>query len=63
MLENLKAIGKDYIWLKKQVQKFNINPEDALVVTIDGKNQIFCQAKEGKNTNSKTDEDKDNPFI
>ena len=48
MHENLQAIGRDYNWLKKQVEKFKITPEDALVVTIDGKNQIFCQAKEKK---------------
>ncbi len=48
MHENLKAIGKDYNWLLKQVQKFKIRPEEALVVTYDGKAQIFCQAKEGK---------------
>lgn len=49
MYENLKSIGKDYEWLKKQVAKFKMKPEDALVVTFDGKCQIFCQAKEGKN--------------
>lgn len=48
MNENLKAIGKDTIWLRKQVEKFKIEPENALVVTIDGKGQIFCQAKEKK---------------
>ena len=46
MHDNLKAIGKDYNWLKKQIQKFKIKPEDALVVTYDGKGQIFCQRKE-----------------
>lgn len=46
MYENLKVIGKDYKWLKKQVEKFNIKPEEALVVTYDGKQQIFCQKKE-----------------
>ena len=46
MYENLKAIGRDYNWLLKQVEKFKIKPEQALVVTIDGKSQIFCQAKE-----------------
>lgn len=46
MNKNLKAIGKNYNWLKKQVEKFNIKPEEALVVTIDGKGQIFCQKKE-----------------
>lgn len=46
MYKNLKLIGKNYIWLKKQVEKFKISPEEALVVTIDGKGQIFCQEKQ-----------------
>ncbi len=46
MYENLKAIGRDYNWLYKEVGKFNIKPEEALVVTFDGKGQIFCQAKD-----------------
>ena len=48
MYENLKAIGRDYNWLLKEIQKFKIIPEEALVVTYDGKGQIFCQAKEEK---------------
>ena len=48
MNKNLQAIGKNYAWLKKQVEKFNMNPEEALVVTLDGKGQIFCQKKENK---------------
>ena len=48
MHENLKAIGRDYNLLKQQVEKFKIKPEQALVVTFDGKGQIFCQAKEEK---------------
>lgn len=48
MDKNLKAIGKDYVWLRKQVEKFKISPEEALVVTIDGKGQIFCQSKKRK---------------
>lgn len=48
MEQNLKEIGKDYHWLKKQVEKFNIKPEEALVVTMDGKGQFFCQKKEEK---------------
>lgn len=48
MYENLKAIGKDYRWLEKQVEKFKMKPEEALLVTIDGKSQIFCQKKERK---------------
>ena len=46
MEENLKEIGKDYNWLKKQVEKFDMKPEEALIVTFDGKGQIFCQKKE-----------------
>lgn len=46
MEKNLQAIGKNYQWLKKQVEKFNIKPEEALIVTYDAKGQIFCQKKE-----------------
>ena len=45
MYKNLKTIGKDYNWLKKQVNKFNMEPEEALIVTYDAKGQIFCQKK------------------
>lgn len=46
MDDNLKALGKNREWLKKQVEKFKMKPEEALVVTYDGKGQIFCQKKE-----------------
>lgn len=46
MDKNLQLIGKNVEWLRKQVEKFKIKPEDALVVTIDGKGQIFCQKKD-----------------
>ena len=46
MMNNLQAIGKNETWLRKQVKKFKMKPEEALVVTIDGKGQIFCQKKE-----------------
>lgn len=46
MEENLGKIGKDYIWLKNEVEKFGFKPEEALIVTLDGKGQIFCQKKE-----------------
>ena len=46
MYDNLKLLGKNYEWLKKQVEKFKMKPEEALVVTLDGKGQIFCQKKE-----------------
>lgn len=48
MTENLQKIGKNYEWLKKSVQKFGFNPEEALIVTLDGKGQIFCQKKDKK---------------
>ena len=46
MQENLKKIEKDEEWLRKEVSKFHISPEKALIVTYDGKGQIFCQEKE-----------------
>ncbi len=48
MYKNLEQLGKNEKWLEKQLLPFKIKPEEALVVTIDGKNQIFCQKKEGK---------------
>ena len=48
MSENLTKIGKNYKWLKKEVEKFGYLPEEALIVTIDGKGQFFSQKKEGK---------------
>lgn len=48
LYENLNILNKDYKWLKNQTKKFNMIPEEALIVTIDGKNQIFCQKKEKK---------------
>ena len=48
MYDNIRKIGKDYNWLKKEVNKFKINPEQALIVTVDGKGQIYCQEKENK---------------
>ena len=47
MYKNLEQLGKNEKWLEKQLIPFKIKPEEALVVTIDGKNQIFCQKKEG----------------
>lgn len=48
MNENLKILNKTYGWLKKEVNEFNMEPEEALLVTIDAKGDIFCQKKEGK---------------
>jgi uncharacterized membrane protein YcaP (DUF421 family) len=44
--ENLHKISKDRKWLEKEVGKFNMKPEEALVVTLNGKGQIYCQKKE-----------------
>ncbi len=52
MYKNLEKLGKNYVWLQKQTEKFGIRPEQALIVTIDGDNQFFCQPLEkdgGKN--------------
>ena len=46
MYDNLKTIGKNYNWLKKEIEKFNMKPEEVLVATIDGRGQIYCQKKE-----------------
>ena len=48
MEENLKAIGKDKIWLEKHLKKFDVTPDNTLIATIDGKGEIFCQKKEGR---------------
>ena len=46
MYDNLKTIGKNYNWLKKEIEKFNMKPDEVLIATIDGRGQIFCQEKE-----------------
>ena len=53
MKDNLKLIGKNETWLKKEVNKFGFEPRQALVVTIDGKGQIFCQKKWERKNNGK----------
>lgn len=46
MHENLKSIGKNEVWLRKELKKFDATIENTLVATIDGKGQFFCQKKE-----------------
>ena len=46
MEDNLKAIGKDINWLNQQLKKFKMRPDEALIVTLDGKGEFFCQKKE-----------------
>ena len=48
MTDNLQKIGKNYEWLRKQVQKFNCRPEEVFIATIDGKGQFFCQKRKSK---------------
>ena len=48
MKQNLDKLQKDYHWLEKEVSAFGIKPEEALLVTIDGKGNFFCQAKDKK---------------
>ena len=46
MEENIQKIGKNYEWLRKQVEKFNLTPKQVFIATIDGKGQFYCQKKE-----------------
>lgn len=48
MEDNLKKINKDYKWLEKEVRKFKMKPEEALVVVLNGDGTIFCQKKDDK---------------
>ncbi len=45
MTDNLKILNKTYEWLEAEVLKFGYKPKDALLVTIDGRGQIFSQKK------------------
>ncbi len=49
MYQNLKILGKNYEWLKKELNNLNMKPEEALVATIDGSGTIFAQKKEKQN--------------
>lgn len=48
LYKNLNKISKTKEWLEKEVGKFNMKPEEALIVTFDANNKIFCQKKEMK---------------
>ncbi len=45
MTDNLKILNKTYEWLEAEVLKFGYKPKDALLVTIDGRGQVFSQKK------------------
>ena len=46
MYHNLKVLGRNYEWLKNELKKLNMKPEETLVATIDGGGSIFAQKKE-----------------
>lgn len=46
MQDNLNKLDKSYEWLKKQTEKFQMMPEEALIVTVNGNGDIFCQKKQ-----------------
>ena len=46
MKDNLNKLNKSYEWLKTQTEKFQMKPEEALIVTVNGKGDIFCQKKQ-----------------
>ena len=48
MSDNLNKINKTKKWLENEVGKFNIKPEEALVVVLIGDGTIFCQKKENR---------------
>ena len=48
MKENLEILNKDYNWLEEEIGKFGFKPKEALIATIDGKGNFFCQKKEGR---------------
>ena len=52
MKQNLEKLDKDYNWLVKQISAFGIKPEEALIATIDGKGNFFCQEKGERKNNA-----------
>ena len=52
MKQNLEKLDKDYNWLVKKISAFGIKPEEALIATIDGKGNFFCQEKGGRKNNA-----------
>jgi uncharacterized membrane protein YcaP (DUF421 family) len=49
MSKNLQKIGKDYNWLKKEVGKFNMKPEEALIVIYGRRSKhILSEKREEK---------------
>ena len=53
MTENLRKLGKDYNWLLLEVGKFNMKPEEALIVVLNGDHSLFCQKRDDKRNGNK----------
>lgn len=49
MTDNLRKIGKDYVWLMNELKKYKLNPKEALVVVFNGDGTLFYQKKDVKN--------------
>lgn len=49
MSDNLRKIGKDYVWLMNELKKYKLNPKEALVVVFNGDGTLFYQKKDVKN--------------
>ena len=44
--DNLHKIGKNRKWLEQEVKKFGFSSKEALIVTLNGKGEMYCQRKE-----------------
>lgn len=55
MQDNLNKLNKSYEWLKTQTEKFQMKPEEALIVTVNGKGDIFCQKKQKRKWEEKNE--------
>jgi len=55
MQDNLNKLDKSYEWLKTQTEKFQMKPEEALIVTVNGKGDIFCQKKQKRKWEEKNE--------
>lgn len=49
MYDNLQKIGKDQMWLEKEMQKFNLVPSETLIFVLNGDSTFYCQSKILKN--------------
>lgn len=46
MEKNLQVLGKNKVWLIKELKKYDAIPQNTLIATINGRGEIFCQKKE-----------------